>query len=174
MDPPAVLRPARPADAGTLAAMARELIEAGLTPRYTALRMARHIADRDTVALVAEDPVSAEPLGFALMTFGDERAHLVLLAVRPAARRRGVARALLQWLLASAGVAGMESVGLELCADNTGAQAFYRALGFEAIASVPGYYEGRVDALRMARMLRPPGQSPGTDWRLPGVSGRSE
>ncbi|MBA2672626.1 N-acetyltransferase [Ramlibacter sp.] len=165
MEHPAVLRLARHTDAGAIAQMARELIEAGLTPRYTAVRIARHIADADTVALVAQTP-GAAPQGFALMAFGDDHAHLVLLAVQPAARRQALGRALLQWLLASAEVAGMASVALELRADNDGAQAFYRALGFEATLLMPGYYEGRVDGQRMVRMLRAPGAVPSTPWGL--------
>ncbi|MES2939021.1 MAG: N-acetyltransferase [Pseudomonadota bacterium] len=165
MEHPAVLRLARRTDAGPIAGMARELIEAGLTPRYTAARIARHIADPDTVALVAE-AAGAGLRGFALMSFGDEHAHLVLLAVHPAARRQGLAGGMVRWLLESAEVAGMASVALELRADNGGAQAFYRALGFEATLLMPGYYEGLVDAQRMARVLRAPGAAPSMPWNL--------
>ena len=90
------------------------------------------------------------------MQFGDERAHLVLMCVRPARRRQGVARRLLDWLEGSARVAGIVSIDLELRADNDGAHAFYRALGFGESAVVPGYYEGRVAARRMSLRLRPP------------------
>lgn len=167
MEPPALLRLARDADAGTIARMARELVEAGLTPRYSTARIARHIADRDTVTLVAEAADGRGGLqGFALMAFGEERAHLVLLAVRPDSRRRGIARGLLQWLLDSAGTAGMESVTLELRADNAPALAFYRALGFEPTLLLPGYYEGEVDARRMVRILRTPGQASATPLDL--------
>jgi len=98
------------------------------------------------------------------MEFGDERAHLVLLAVRPAHRRLGIGRRLLEWLVESARVAGMASLHLELRAANEAARGFYRAMGFDETIVVPGYYRGREAALRMIRVLRPTGPVPYT-WR---------
>lgn len=146
------LRLARRSDAAAMAELSRRHIEEGLTPRYTPGRIARLIADPETIALVADDAAGVQ--GFAVMAFGDERAHLLLLCVQPRQRRQGVARRLVDWLLASAQVAGMASVHLELRADNEGARAFYRSLGFADTLRVPGYYEGRVDAQRMVRLLR--------------------
>ena len=137
-----------------MAAMSRDFIEAGLAWRYSPQRVAALVGDRETTALVACDAAGVQ--GFAVMQFGDERAHLVLMCVRPAWRRQGVARRLLDWLEGSARVAGIVSIDLELRADNDGAHAFYRALGFGESAVVPGYYEGRVAARRMSLRLRPP------------------
>ena len=64
---------------------------------------------------------------------------------------------MIEWLLASAQVAGVSSVHVELRASNAPAYAFYRALGFVETIRVPGYYRGRETALRMIRMLRIPG-----------------
>ena len=97
---------------------------------------------------------AAKPLGFAIMRFGDERAHLILLAVEAPHQRRGVGRRLIEWLLESARVAGMSSIHVELRASNAAAYAFYRTLGFVETIRVPGYYQGRETALRMLRMLR--------------------
>jgi [ribosomal protein S18]-alanine N-acetyltransferase len=94
------LRPACAQDAQAIARMSRDLIEAGLGWSYDVPRIVRLIADADTVALVACD--QAGPVGFAIMQFGEERAHLVLLAVMPRQQRRGVARRLVSWLLESA------------------------------------------------------------------------
>jgi ribosomal-protein-alanine N-acetyltransferase len=139
-------------DAARLARLARDLIEAGLGWGYRAQRIADLIADADTVTLVARDRNSV--VGFAVMRFGDERAHLILLAVEPAHQRRGVARRMLEWLVDSACVAGMTSVHVELRASNAAAFAFYRSLGFVETFRVPGYYRGRETAVRMLRMLR--------------------
>ena len=82
MDPRSiVLGFARRSDAHTLALMSRDLIEAGLGWEYRTERIARLIADPETVALAARD--GKDVIGFAVMTFGDERAHLTLLAVSP-------------------------------------------------------------------------------------------
>ena len=151
-------------DAQALAAMSRDLIEAGLGWDYRRERIARMIADADTVTLVARDGLRIA--GFAAMTFGDERAHLVLLAVRPSHQRCGIARRLVAWLVESAMTAGVASVHVELRASNAAAFAFYHAIGFAETLRVPGYYRGREAAVRMIRMLRAPG-SVTQPWRPP-------
>lgn len=146
---------AKESDAQRLAALARDLIEAGLGWGYRPPRMAALIRDPETLTLLARGP--AQAVGFAVMRFGDERAHLILLAVQPAHQRRGVGRRLIEWLLESAQVAGVSSVHVELRASNAPAYGFYRSLGFVETIRVPGYYRGRETALRMIRMLRVPG-----------------
>jgi len=148
------LQLAEASDAATLAGMSRDLIEDGLGWRYRTQSVRRLIADSETVTLVAR---RAEGIaGFAIMKFGDERAHLVLLAVCLPFRRRGVARRIIQWLVESASIAGVASLHVELRARNTDAHAFYRAIGFEETLRLPGYYSGRETAIRMIRMLRTP------------------
>jgi ribosomal protein S18 acetylase RimI-like enzyme len=141
-------------DAQHLAVLARDLIETGLGWEYRPHRIAALINERETVTLVARG--RARPLGFAIMRFGDERAHLILLAVLSAHQRRGAGRRLVEWLVQSAVVAGMSSIHVELRAGNAPALAFYRSLGFTETFRVPGYYRGRETALRMIRMLRAP------------------
>lgn len=177
MTPRAItLRPAQVRDAQAIALMSRDFVESGLGWKYDAARVLRAIRDRETLALVAceggKSRAAADGAlsGFAIMEFGDERAHLVLLAVRPAHRRQGVGRRLLDWLLESARTAGIASVHLELRAANDEARRFYRAMGFHETVLVPGYYrsgEGRKEgALRMLRVLREPGPLPSA-WRPP-------
>ena len=137
-----------------MALMSRDLIETGLAWRYSPQRVAGLIAESETAAVVAWD--GTQLLGFAVMQFGDERAHLSLLCVQAAQQRRGIARRLIEWLLESAYVAGIASIHLELRADNEAARMFYRALGFNETILVPGYYEGRFAARRMVRILRAP------------------
>jgi len=146
-----MLRLAHAHEARTMAEMSRALIEAGLGWRYTPRRIAALIADPDTVALVAHD--GARIQGFAVMQFGDERAHLVLLCVQPALQLHGIGRKLIEWLLESARVAGIGSIQLELRADNAAALAFYHRLGFGETQVVSGYYEGSIPARRMSLRL---------------------
>jgi len=88
--------------------------------------------------------------------------------VHPAHRRRGVGRALVEWLLESARTAGMASVHLELRASNEAARRFYRALGFSETVLMPRYYDGREAAMRMILVLRAPGPVP-LAWRPPAL-----
>ncbi|HEX7053370.1 MAG TPA: N-acetyltransferase [Burkholderiales bacterium] len=169
------IRLAEPRDAQAIALMSRDFIETGLGWKYDAPRVLRAIRDRDTVALVACESGKASRgviNGFAIMEFGDERAHLVLLAVRPSHRRTGIGRRLLEWLLESARTAGIASIHLELRAGNEAGRRFYRAMGFYETVLVPGYYrggEGRKEgALRMLRVLRVPGPLPAA-WQPPRI-----
>jgi ribosomal protein S18 acetylase RimI-like enzyme len=157
---------ARHADAHALALMSRDLIETGLGWNYRTQRVAGLISDPDAVALVTRN--GPRPTGFAIMSFGDERGHLVLLAVHPAHRRCGIARRMMAWLLESAVIAGMASIHVELRADNAPAHALYRAMGFAESLRVPRYYGGRETAVRMLRVLRAPGFVPQA-WRPPPV-----
>jgi [ribosomal protein S18]-alanine N-acetyltransferase len=168
------IRLAEPRDAQAIAMMSRDFIEAGLGWKYDAPRVLRAIRDRETLAAVACESTRSGGkgaiIGFAIMELGDERAHLVLLAVRPSQRRMGIGQRLLEWLLESARTAGMASIHLELRSGNEAARRFYRAMGFYETVLVPGYYrggEGRKEgALRMLRVLRTPGPVPFT-WRPP-------
>jgi ribosomal-protein-alanine N-acetyltransferase len=169
------IRLAEPRDAQPIALMSRDFIEAGLGWKYDAPRVLRAIRERDTLAAVAcEGGKSARGTitGFAIMEVGEERAHLVLLAVRPSHRRSGIGRHLVEWLLESARTAGIASVHLELRAANDAARRFYRAMGFYETVLVPGYYrsgEGRKEgALRMLRVLRVPGPLPAA-WQPPRI-----
>jgi ribosomal-protein-alanine N-acetyltransferase len=148
------LQLADPGDAAVLAGMSRDLIETGLGWRYRTQALRQLIAHAETATLVARHGHTIA--GFGIMKYGDDRAHLVLLAVRPDARRRGIARRLVEWLVASAATAGVATVHVELRAGNAGAYALYRALGFEETLRVPAYYAGRETAVRMLRLLRAP------------------
>jgi len=144
-------------EAGTLARMSRDLIESGLGWTYRTPRIAALIADPAVATLVARS--AGRVTGFAVMRFGDERAHLVLLAVEVAARRRGIARRMLDWLVASAGAAGIASIHVELRAGNAAAHRLYASAGFAETLRIPGYYQGSEAAVRMIRVLRAPGIS---------------
>lgn len=158
------LRLATARDAHAIALLSRDTIEQGLPWKYDAARVQRLLRRRDTAVLAACE--RSELVGFAMMQFGDERAHLLLLAVRPTHRRRGIARRMLEWLIESALTAGISSVHLELRTGNEAARRFYRALGFSETLLMPRYYDGKEGALRMLRLLRGT-QQPAYVWRPP-------
>jgi ribosomal-protein-alanine N-acetyltransferase len=142
---------ARAADAARLAAMSQQWVETGLTPAWDAARVGWHIRHPDSVVLAAR--AAGEIAGFAIMRYADDSAHLNLLAVEPAHRRRGIARRLVAWLEETARTAGTFRIALELRAGNEAARAFYIALGYRELTLVPGYYQGREAALRMVRNI---------------------
>jgi [ribosomal protein S18]-alanine N-acetyltransferase len=135
-----------------LAAMARDYIEEGLRPGWSAARIGWHVREAESVVLTARSGIVIA--GFAVMRYADDSAHLNLLAVAPAHRRRGVGRSLVEWLEETALTAGTFRIGLELRAGNDAARAFYRALGYGELGEIPGYYQGIESALRMTRDVR--------------------
>jgi ribosomal protein S18 acetylase RimI-like enzyme len=147
----ALLSLARSSDALEIAEMSRDLIEHGLAWSWTPARVLRSISGRDSSVVVARrHPRIA---AFAIMHFGDETAHLNLLAVGAGHRRQGLGRRLVEWLTATAIEAGIFRIDLELRAQNQAAREFYERMGFSALTVIPGYYQGREGALRMTRRL---------------------
>lgn len=162
------LRLARAAEAAAIADLSRELIEYGLRWRWTPERVAASIRAPNVNVLVAGTHGNVD--GFAIMRYGDDNAHLDLLAVAPQYRRSGIGRRLLEWLEECAVVAGIFIVTLEVRAGNEGAQLFYKRMGYRPLAQVPGYYQGVEAALRMERDLasRPLAHIPPfTPWEKP-------
>ena len=147
----ATLGLARSADAREIAEMSRDLIEHGLSWSWTPARVQHFICGIDSSVVVArrERRIAA----FAIMHFGEEVAHLNLLAVAPEHRRQGLGRQLLEWLTATAIEAGVFRINLEVRTHNDAARIFYQSLGFDALNVVQGYYQGREAALRMTRYL---------------------
>ena len=143
---------ARSADAQAIAELSHEAIEYGLPWRWTPSRVLQAIREASTNVVVARREGRVVP-GFAIMQYGDETAHLALLAVRAEARRQGMASALLAWLEASARVAGIRQLRLEVRRGNPTALAFYAHHGFAESGVSAGYYEGVEDAIRMIKPL---------------------
>src|ERR1700730_13169269 len=147
----ATLGLARVTDALEIAEMSRDLIEHGLTWSWTPARVQHFISGPESSVVVArrERQIAA----FAIMHFGDEVAHLNLLAVSAEHRRQGLGRQILDWLSNRALEAGAFRIDLELRETNGGAREFYQSLGFQSLDVVQGYYQGREPALRMSRRL---------------------
>src|SRR5215207_8770422 len=103
--PAASIRFATRADGLGIAEMSRDFIEHGLGWSWTRERILRSLRHRDTNAIVAVR--EADRAGFGIMKYGDEEAHLLLLAVKPAHRRCGVGSAMVEWLERCAEVAGV-------------------------------------------------------------------
>ncbi len=148
------IRLARLNEAESIAVMSRDLIEDGLDWTWTSSRVAESIRHTDTNVVVADN--NGATIGFAIMHFGTEHAHLDLLAVAPTRRRLGVGRQLIDWLEKTALVAGTPIISLEVRARNRAAQAFYGKLGYRTVATLPRYYGGVESAIRMARDLWEP------------------
>lgn len=145
------IRLARLDDAPLIAAMSRDLVELGLGWSWTAPSIRQCIHSPSTNVAVA--PSDHGIAGFAVMKYKDDEAHLMLLAVDPVHRRRGVATALMAWHETAALTAGIGTIYIEARANKADTRAFYRKLGYSEVQVVRGYYRGVEDAVRLAKDL---------------------
>ena len=101
----------------------------------------------DTAVLLATEGDAV--LGYAVLSVVLDEGNLDNIAVAPAARRRGVADALLG-TLTGFGRENLAALMLEVRASNAPAIALYEKHGFEAVGRRKGYYKSpREDAVLM-------------------------
>jgi ribosomal-protein-alanine N-acetyltransferase len=81
--------------------------------------------------------------------------HLLNLAVAPENRRQGIARALLEEVLAEGRREAAEQMTLEVAAENAPALALYEAFGFAAVGRRRDYYGPGNDAVLLTRAFAP-------------------
>lgn len=134
------------ADVAKLEAIAAECglhvdFRAELARSYALLRVARE---------------AGEAIGFALVWRAADELHLTDLGVTPGARRRGVARRLLQSLCQEGRELGARVMLLEVRASNAAALALYGSCGFEELDRRARYYaDTGEDAVVMQLLLGP-------------------
>lgn len=92
-------------------------------------------------------------LGFADCWFVCDEVQLQRIAVGVQGRRRGVGATLLGALLDLASARSLRVITLEVAADNQPAIALYRRFGFVEVGRRPHYYQDRIDALLLDRVL---------------------
>ena len=136
----------------TIAAMSRELIEYGFPWVWQERKIQLAIGDPNTnVAVIREHD---DVVGFAIMEYAEDEAHLLLLAVAPARQRRGLGRALLTWLEGSARAAGAERIQVEARRENLAARSLYSEAGYHERTIQRAMYSAAVDGVRLEKWLR--------------------
>ena len=118
-----------PGEAASIALLSRDIVEHGMRWAWTPRHVRARLLDRSTNVVVARK--AGIVIGFALMEYSDDYAHLLLLGVAPNCQRRGIASALLVWLEATLRVVGIVRILAEVRETNRGARAFYQSRGFE-------------------------------------------
>lgn len=144
---------ARASDLAALAGLTRQALP---TP-WSEADLARELARPEARILVARegapDPATAAPVGYLLAHRIVDELHLLLLAVEPASRRRGIASALVARALGEARATGARVALLEVRAGNEPARALYQRLGFSAVGVRRRYYADGEDAVLLTLEL---------------------
>lgn len=146
------------------------VMEAAFDPTYGEAWNRRQVADAlampSTHALVVDGEGAPFPpeasvapalaAGFVLTRHVLDEEELLLIAVSPGVRRRGVGTALIEQLFSAARARGTARVFLEMRRGNP-AIHLYRKLGFEPIGERRNYYRmangERIDAITFARSI---------------------
>ena len=115
----------------------RMAFEAALKERHARFRVAR----------AAEGVI-----GYVIAWFVLDEGEIANLAVAPTARRRGVARALLEHIIGEARGSGLGRLFLEVRESNATARALYNSLGFQPVARRPRYYRKPVEDAIVLRL----------------------
>ncbi|MBA2661493.1 MAG: ribosomal protein S18-alanine N-acetyltransferase [Bradymonadaceae bacterium] len=89
---------------------------------------------------LVEDPSTGQLLAFLVFWIVHDEVHILNVAVDPAARRRGIARAVLRHFVAICRQKRVSFVTLEVRAGNEAARGLYAALGFRRIGRRKNYY----------------------------------
>jgi len=106
------------------------------------------------LVVVHEERGEGELLGFVDSWLRADELHLLVLAVQPDQRRRGIARALVAGAEQHARDRGATYAVLEVRAANAAARAFYRTLGYGHVGVKRGYYsDNGEDALVLMKYL---------------------
>jgi ribosomal-protein-alanine N-acetyltransferase len=117
----------------------------------------RLLSDRIVVGHVARTAGGTGPaVGFVLSRVVENEAEILMVAVSPAERGRGLAGRLTHRHLGRLAALGIARVFLEVDEGNRPARRLYDRAGFQVVGRRPGYYqrpEGGVAALTLRRDL---------------------
>lgn len=95
------------------------------------------------------------PIGYAVAYCIADECELLRVAVAPAFRGQGIAKALLQRLFSEAQAQGAQHFFLEVRASNTAARALYAMFGFTVYREKPSYYNNPPETAVFLRAQAP-------------------
>ena len=99
------------------------------------------LRDNRTIAVVAEEAARRDQIvGYAVYSLRPRAVILLRLAVDPAARRRGVGRAILTHLRHKLSHQRRDRILAPVHESNLAAHLFFRACGYQAITVLRGYF----------------------------------
>jgi len=107
----------------------------------------------DTTVTAHRVTFGSTMIGFILSRLAAGEAEILSIAIAPARRGRGLARALLDLHLRRLAGLGARAVFLEVDEHNAAARALYRRAGFQQVGRRQSYYQSGAAALVLRRDL---------------------
>lgn len=157
------LRRGRRSDLDALVALEHALFDSQFFAGHVIARASfrRLLASPGATFLVAEArkqigaQIGAQVGAYVLVLYraNSGAARIYSIGVAARFRRRGLARSLVAAAEKDAVRRGRKAMRLEVRADDRGIIALYESSGYRRIGRAPGYYNGRVDALRLEKVL---------------------
>lgn len=90
-------------------------------------------------------------VGFIVFLSIYETIELLYVVVDPKYRRKSIGKSLVESLFK---IDSINRILLEVSTLNTDAIKFYKKLGFTELRTIKNYYDGRIDALSMERVIK--------------------
>jgi ribosomal-protein-alanine N-acetyltransferase len=128
---------------------------------YSRPELAFYMQRPGAFTLVADgdaDSKASSVLGFIVAEARQRNGHIITIDVVAEARRLGVGSALLAAAEKQLLESRADTVTLETAVNNDAAIRFYKGKGYFVEKTVPGYYSGQLDALRMVKELGKSGE----------------
>jgi ribosomal-protein-alanine N-acetyltransferase len=141
------LRDLDPADFETLWRLDQICFTRGIA--YSKQELAHYVRQPRAFTIVAERV--SEICGFIVVERNEKRVgRIITIDVHPEQRRAGLGSLLMR---SAEERLQAGKVVLEVAVDNAAAIAFYKRHGYSVIGTIPRYYLGSLDALRMEKVL---------------------
>ena len=118
---------------------------------YPREELAHYIKQPRAFTIVAER--AGKICGFVVVERNGKTGRIITIDVHPMQRRAGLGSLLMREAEERLLAAKAESVVLEVAVDNIAAITFYKRHGYSVVKTIPRYYLGSLDALRMEKDL---------------------
>jgi [ribosomal protein S18]-alanine N-acetyltransferase len=151
---PVVLRTYDPRDFAALFRLDQACFPAGIAYSKTTLRYFLSVRSADCLVAMEGDDIA----GFVLTEENPPLAHVITLDIGEKFRRQGIASTLLAESERNLALRGVRHVLLETATNNDAGVAFWKRHGYGIAATIKRYYQGKLDAYEMRKILVAPTQ----------------
>ena len=145
------LRDSQPEDFETLWRLDQICFTHGIA--YSKPELAHFIKQPKSFTIVAENASDVRAF-IVIERNGKSNGRIITIDVHPEQRRAGLGNLLMDAAEERLRQTNAKKVILEVAVDNAAAIAFYRRRGYSVVGTIPRYYLGSLDALKMEKVFQ--------------------